>query len=179
MIIGHGDDAYRFDRQIRANFSSNVYGHVDLTPLKEHLAARMDVIGNYPEPEPYTLEAALAERLGIAADNVCVTAGATEAIYLIAHAFSGCRSDILQPTFSEYGDACRLYGHRIIGDDHDDTTPDLAAMPRATANLFHKFAPLQTPFFARQKGRPRKVGHNVALRHSADINTCQCPYTNT
>lgn len=132
MIIGHGDDAYRFNRQIRANFSSNVYGHVDLTPLKEHLAARMDVIGNYPEPEPYTLEAALAERLGIAADNVCVTAGATEAIYLIAHAFSGCRSDILQPTFSEYGDACRLYGHVF-------ESPDLAAMPRATDDFTDLF----------------------------------------
>ena len=149
MIIGHGDDAYRFDRPIRANFSSNVYGHVDLTPLKEHLAARMDVIGNYPEPEPYTLEATLAERLGIAADNVCVTAGATEAIYLIAHAFSGCRSDILQPTFSEYGDACRLYGHKILrsaqddtgsaqddtGSAQDDTTSDLAECRKATDGL--------------------------------------------
>ena len=132
MIIGHGDDAYRFDRTIRANFSSNVYGHVDLTPLKEHLTARMAVISNYPEPEPYTLEAALAERLGIAADNVCVTAGATEAIYLIAHAFCGSRSDILQPTFSEYGDACRLYGHEIIGDEQDGTMQDLAVIPRAT-----------------------------------------------
>jgi len=41
-----------------------------------------------------------------------------------------------------------------------------AAMPRATDGLTP--APLLTPFFARQKGRPGKVGHNVALRHSAD-----------
>ena len=41
-----------------------------------------------------------------------------------------------------------------------------AAMPRATDGLTP--APLLTPFFARQKGQPRKVGHNVALRHSAD-----------
>jgi hypothetical protein len=39
-------------------------------------------------------------------------------------------------------------------------------MPRATDGLTP--APLLTPFFARQKGQPRKVGHNVALRHSAD-----------
>ena len=39
-------------------------------------------------------------------------------------------------------------------------------MPRATDGLAP--APLLTPFFARQNGRPGKVGHNVALRHSAD-----------
>ena len=42
-----------------------------------------------------------------------------------------------------------------------------AAMPRATDGLTP--APLQTPFFAGQKGWPGKVGHNVALRHSADL----------
>jgi len=120
MIKGHGDDAYRFNRPIRANFSSNVYSHVDLSPLKEHLAAQMDLIGNYPEPEPYSLEAALAQTLGIAPEAVCVTSGATEAIYLIALAFRGSRSAILQPTFSEYEDACRLHGHEIIRLSHDD-----------------------------------------------------------
>lgn len=120
MIVGHGDDAYRFDRLLRANFSSNVFSHVDLGPLKEHLAARLDVIGNYPEPEPFRLEAALARNLGVDKESVCVTAGATEAIYLIAHAFSGSRSDILQPTFSEYADACRMHGHEIIISGQDD-----------------------------------------------------------
>ena len=113
MIQGHGDDRYRFQRDIRADFSSNVYSHVDLEPLKTHLRARLDVIGRYPEPEPYTLEKALAAQLGINPSAVCVTAGATEAIYLIAHAFKGSESYILQPTFSEYADACRLYAHSV------------------------------------------------------------------
>ena len=113
MIQGHGDDRYRFQRDIRADFSSNVYSHVDLEPLKAHLRVRLDVIGRYPEPEPYTLEKALAVQLGINPAAVCVTAGATEAIYLIAHAFAGSRSTILQPTFSEYADACRLFQHSI------------------------------------------------------------------
>ena len=110
MINGHGDDAFRYGRPIVANFSSNVYGHVDLTPLKAHLRERLDAIGHYPEPEPYTLERALAARHGIAPEEVCVTAGATEAIYLTAHAFAGTHATILTPTFSEYADACRLYG---------------------------------------------------------------------
>ena len=113
MIQGHGDDRYRFQREIRADFSSNVYAHVDLEPLKAHLKGCLDVIGRYPEPEPYTLEKALAAQHGIDPAAVCVTAGATEAIYLTAHAFQGSHSTILQPTFSEYADACHLYKHKF------------------------------------------------------------------
>ncbi len=119
MIDGHGDDLWRFGRPIRANFSSNVFSRVDLTPLKRHLAARLDAIGNYPEPEPYTLERAIAAREGIPSGAVCVTNGATEAIYLTALAFRGSRSQILHPTFSEYGDACRLHGHDIVQENSD------------------------------------------------------------
>lgn len=114
MIQGHGDDAWRFDQPIRANFSSNVYSRVDLTALKAHLAARIDAIGHYPEPEPYALERALALQLGLDPSAVCVTNGATEAIYLTAHAFAGSQTTILQPTFSEYADACALYNHHLI-----------------------------------------------------------------
>lgn len=122
MIVGHGDDLWRFGRPIVANFSSNVYGGVDLTALKEHLAASLEAISHYPEPEPYTLERALATLHGIEPGCVCVTNGATEAIYLIAQAWRGSMSFILQPTFSEYADACRLHCHcvRPIGSARGD-----------------------------------------------------------
>ncbi len=113
MIQGHGDDRYRFQREIRADFSSNVYGYVDQEALLAHLCGRLDVIGHYPEPEPCTLEKELACLLGIDPASVYVTAGATEAIYLIAQAFAGSRSTVFQPTFNEYADACRIYGHTI------------------------------------------------------------------
>lgn len=114
MINGHGDDAFRFGRSIRANFSSNVYAHVDQEPLLAHLRSRLEVIRNYPEPEPYRLEAALSARLGIDPASVCVTSGATEAIYLIAQAFHGAHSTVFQPAFNEYADACRLHGHTVV-----------------------------------------------------------------
>lgn len=114
MIQGHGDDLWRFGREVRANFSSNVYTRVDLGGLKRHLSSRLDIISNYPEPEPYSLEKAIAAQLGIPVDAVCVTAGATEAIYLIANAWKGSCTAIVQPTFSEYEDACRLHGHVVI-----------------------------------------------------------------
>ena len=43
-----------------------------------------------------------------------MTNGATEAIYLIAQTFRNQISAILMPTFSEYADACRLHGHKVV-----------------------------------------------------------------
>lgn len=114
MINGHGDDAFRY-AHIRANFSSNVYHRVNHDGLNRYLAERLSCIRSYPEPEPYTLGAELARLYGVRPEEVCVTNGATEAIYLIAQAFRGSRSQVWIPTFSEYADACRLHAHRVEG----------------------------------------------------------------
>ncbi|MCR4922090.1 MAG: histidinol-phosphate aminotransferase family protein [Bacteroidaceae bacterium] len=112
MLNGHGDDIFRYD-DIRINFSSNVYAHFDHRALYAYLATRMDCLAHYPEPSPERLERMLAEVYGTDAREVMVTAGATEAIYLTAQAYRRSRSAILQPTFSEYADACRIHEHRI------------------------------------------------------------------
>ena len=46
-------------------------------------------------------------------ENVIATNGATEAIYLIAQCFKGGDAHIVQPTFAEYADACRLHGCNV------------------------------------------------------------------
>lgn len=112
MIEGHGDDVYRYGDIIEYNFSSNIRMDVDHSALMKHLAKCGQMLNSYPEPEPYSLEGALANKLGVWPENVVVTNGATEAIYLIAQAFIGAYSAILEPTFSEYRDACQLYEHR-------------------------------------------------------------------
>ena len=121
MIDGHGDDSYKYTRPITANFSSNVYSRTDLTELKDHLCrfiqgkdGELGPLSSYPEPQPYTLEAALARKLKLEPDEVCVTNGATEAIYLMAQTFRGTRSAILQPTFRESADACLIHGHPTV-----------------------------------------------------------------
>ena len=112
MLTGHGDDIYKY-KDIRINFSSNVYNHFCHDGLYAHLASRMDCIRNYPPPTPSDLEQEIATLNGLSPDEVIVTNGATEAIYLIAQAFANATSQILQPTFTEYEDACRMYGHEI------------------------------------------------------------------
>lgn len=96
-----------------ANFSSNIYSHADLQGLHDFLKGRLEVIGNYPAPDASQLEKVLANELHIEADEVLVTNGATQAIYLIAQAFAGSKSAVFQPTFSEYADACRMHGHQV------------------------------------------------------------------
>lgn len=104
MIDGHGDDFYKFNCPITANFSSNVYGRVDLSRLKAHLCECIGEIGSYPEPEPYTLEACIASRHHLPSGTVCVTNGATEAIYLIAQT-SGVR---IRPFYNPLSASMRM-----------------------------------------------------------------------
>lgn len=113
MINGHGDDKYRYDCPITADFSSNTCTLLNTTPLKQHLQHCLDSIDHYPEPEPRTLEQLVARQTGLEASQVMVTAGATEGIYLVAQTFAGSNSSVLQPTFGEYADAARIHRHQV------------------------------------------------------------------
>lgn len=112
MIKGHGDDIFTYPG-ITHNFSSNIMCRMDLDALYEHLNCCMLRISSYPEPDASSLAVAWAASMGISAHNLCVTNGATEAIYLIAQVYRESNSQIPVPTFSEYADACRLNRHKI------------------------------------------------------------------
>lgn len=112
MINGHGDDIFSYPG-IRHNFSSNIVCRRDLDALYEHINCCMPRISSYPEPDASSLAVAWAASMGISAHNLCVTNGATEAIYLIAQVYRESNSQIPVPTFSEYADACRLNRHKI------------------------------------------------------------------
>ncbi len=107
MMIGHGDDAYQYEG-IESDFSSNICSHGGHQVLMAHLAAHSELISHYPEPEAWSLERMIAERLGVRPANVIVTSGATDAIYLVAQTFRMNHS-VPAITFSEYEDATRLF----------------------------------------------------------------------
>ena len=113
MIEGHGDDLYKYGKKIVSNFSSNVYNRIDHSGLYQRVNERLSTICSYPEPMPYSLESEIARRYSLTPRQVCVTNGATEAIYLIAQVFQGRISAVLGPTFSEYADACRVHRHKV------------------------------------------------------------------
>lgn len=105
MLHGHGDDKFMY-RDIHINFSSNIYNHFNHQGLFQHLRDSLHLSVNYPEPTPLSLEKVLAGILCCKPEEVMVTNGATEAIYLIACTFRQYNAIIPQPTFSEYADAC-------------------------------------------------------------------------
>ena len=127
MINGHGDDIYQYGG-IRCNFSSNISPLIDTRPLRQHLAERLTLINHYPEPDAYSLEVLIAAKHGVSPNEVLVTSGATDAIYLIAQTLrserrvgersSGMRTfAVKHPTFSEYADACRMFGYEeVVGE---------------------------------------------------------------
>ncbi|MDE7374407.1 MAG: hypothetical protein K2M86_03645 [Odoribacter sp.] len=51
MIYGHGDDLYRSDREVKANFSTNVWYEADTAPLCRFLEEKLGTIFHYPEPD--------------------------------------------------------------------------------------------------------------------------------
>ncbi|MDE6696047.1 MAG: aminotransferase class I/II-fold pyridoxal phosphate-dependent enzyme [Muribaculaceae bacterium] len=113
MIDGHGDDIFRYGNRVKVNFSTNIHQGVDHSGLMSHLASCPELLSNYPEPEPVSVEKKLSETYGIPVDNIIVTNGATDAIYLIARKMQGAMSAVVVPTFREYQDACAMYGHSV------------------------------------------------------------------
>ncbi len=113
MLRGHGDDGYAQPTEIKHDFSSNVCREALPEGLLGHLRQGLEGLSHYPEPASESLRATIARHEGVTPASVLVTNGATEAIYLAAQAFPKRISYVLQPTFSEYADACRLYGHQL------------------------------------------------------------------
>lgn len=111
MIEGHGDDIYSWNGRIVSNFSSNIHSRRNIG-LERALLDSITSIYNYPPPEASAVRHLISEMEKVNYENITVTSGAVEAIYIIASAFKG-HSAVFFPTFREYEDACLMEGHRI------------------------------------------------------------------
>lgn len=128
MIHGHGDDLYKSQVQVKANFSTNVWYEANTRPLIEFLTEHLGRIFHYPEPDAGSFRQIAAKYHGVLPGNVLAGNGATELFYMVAHAFAGSRTLLPVPSFTEYQDACELYNHRLkfIPDVKVDRLPDSA-----------------------------------------------------
>ncbi|BDD02574.1 pyridoxal phosphate-dependent aminotransferase [Aureibacter tunicatorum] len=106
MIYGHGDDRYQYGNDIIANFSTNVWSG-DMHPqVKKAMLRAVELSQAYPSPNADELADIIADFHLLNSESVLVCNGATEAFYLIGHAFKGKTATIFYPTFAEYEDAC-------------------------------------------------------------------------
>ncbi|NOY97447.1 MAG: aminotransferase class I/II-fold pyridoxal phosphate-dependent enzyme [Chlorobi bacterium] len=113
MIKGHGDDNYLFKVRLKANFSSNTWYRGTPEVLLNYLKNKIHLIQNYPEPDAHSLRKRIATFHGLSSGQVFVSNGSVDAFYQIAQVFKGSKSAIFIPSFPEYEDACRMFGHMV------------------------------------------------------------------
>lgn len=113
MLHGHGDDAYRYSKEIVADFSTNVWYGGAPAGLKEFLFSRWHTVERYPEVAAESLGRQIAWHHHLHPEQVLISSGTTESIYLLAQAFREKRSGIAIPAFAEYEDACCLHQHQL------------------------------------------------------------------
>ncbi|MBN1768582.1 MAG: aminotransferase class I/II-fold pyridoxal phosphate-dependent enzyme [Prolixibacteraceae bacterium] len=116
MLNGHGNDQYAYNRTITADFSTNITNGAVAKGLVAFLKTKLNTLHNYPDPEANIFLGAIAKHHHIEKENLLACNGSTEAFYLIAQTFSNNRSFIRIPSFSEYEDACKQFGHHIEQD---------------------------------------------------------------
>lgn len=109
MLNGHGDDLHLISKEIKHNFSSNVYYKGCSEKLLFHISKNIPLIQSYPSPTANELNILAAKKFQLETEQFLFTNGATEAFYLIAQLFSDKKAAIVVPTFSEYEDACRIF----------------------------------------------------------------------
>lgn len=101
--------------------------------LPEWLAERAADLGRYPDPDYAAARAAIAAHEGVTPEQVRLTNGGAEAIYLAAALHAGRPAAILEPGFAEYRRACVAYGLPVHGLPlaAPDFSPDPAPDPEA------------------------------------------------
>ena len=99
MLNGHGDDIYKSNTEIKANFSTNVWYDADTDILRSMLITQIDKIFHYPEPAAESFVREVARFHNLQPQNVIAGNGATELFYLIAHALKGVKPSFPFPLF--------------------------------------------------------------------------------
>ncbi|WP_136255220.1 threonine-phosphate decarboxylase CobD [Onishia niordana] len=115
------------------DFSANLNPLGPPAWLGEWLSGAAPRLAAYPNPDDEAPARAIAEREGLTPEQVLVTNGGAEAIYLAAALHAGGHALIVEPTFSEYRLACAHYGLTVesLALYGEDFALDLGAAERA------------------------------------------------
>lgn len=130
----HGGNIYRHtgDRPV-LDYSANINPLGLAGGVRAAIAAHLDDVVHYPDPDCTALREALSRFYRIPADAIIPGNGAAELLYLYFHYFHFHRVCIPVPAFSEYERAARSAGSEIVYaylDPDKAFQPDLAAIER-------------------------------------------------
>lgn len=113
MLLGHGDDGYRYGQNIVADFSTNVWYGGEPAGLKEYVINSWQDVNRYPEVISESLQHLIATHHHLPESYIQISSGTTESIYQLAQLFATKRTTIVIPAFSEYEDACSIFDHQL------------------------------------------------------------------
>ncbi|MFD2444913.1 threonine-phosphate decarboxylase CobD [Bacillus sp. CGMCC 1.16607] len=88
------------------DFSANINPFGPPKELQEYYIQAYEALVSYPDPDYEEAHRAIAEYDQVKREQVLLTNGGAEAIFLVAQYFMGKRALIIHPTFSEYERAC-------------------------------------------------------------------------
>jgi len=115
-LPNHGANPAHFVRALGASmkedsidFSVNTNPYGPPKKIADSWSTYFNKIEQYPEPSSLMLRKTIAKEEQLNIDNVLIGNGAAELIYLIANLYKGKQVLLIEPTFSEYGDACRAF----------------------------------------------------------------------
>jgi len=143
MIHGHGGNIYevasRFDCRPSEilDMSSNINPLGPPPGLLQHLKENMEAITCLPEVDAGLTVRRFAEFIGVESDQLLAGNGTTQFIYAIPRILDPARVLIVGPTYSDYGDACRLQGvpyKFVLAQESGEFTPAIDKIEQALQN---------------------------------------------
>ncbi|WP_240609744.1 threonine-phosphate decarboxylase CobD [Billgrantia endophytica] len=111
------------------DFSANLNPLGPPAWVPERLAELAAGLAHYPDPGYPRAREAIARHEGVAVEQVLLTNGGAEAIFLTAALHPGGRAAVLQPSFGEYTRACAAHGLAVSS--LAMTAPDFRLDPEA------------------------------------------------
>ena len=109
----HGGDIWTYEEEygsLPLDFSANVSPLGMPDGVRRAVIRSLDACAAYPDPACRGLRRALAERLGLSAEEILCGCGASDLLYRLAAALKPARALIPAPAFSEYESALRMTG---------------------------------------------------------------------
>ncbi len=137
MLRGHGGEIYTLAKKLGvspeeiADYSSNVSPLPPPVGLYELLTQNLSEIERLPEVDSEGLRQALAEKVGLPAENILPSSGTTDWIFAIPRLIQPKRVLILAPTYADYADASRAVGAKVdyfFTKAKENFEPDIAAL---------------------------------------------------
>ncbi|MCP4628604.1 MAG: pyridoxal phosphate-dependent class II aminotransferase [bacterium] len=140
MIHGHGGNIYDFARRLNCRPSEILDMSSNMNPLGpppgllQYLTENMEAITRLPEVDAGSAVERFGRFIGVDSDCLLAGNGTTQFIYAIPQMLKTSKALIVGPTYSDYGDACRLQGIPctfLLANESGEFNPDIEQLDRA------------------------------------------------